>query len=634
MSLSLSLRIVGSRMVLRRLFSSGGPRALVSGASQPQMSFSVLPRYLTGERLLSKYPFLNTCHAIPSQESGFSTMSTFRRISRFFNFSSSTTSTPSSPKHSITNTSEEQKHGEFVGSLDCGTTSVRFIIFDKYANIVAQNQLEFPQYYPNPGWHEHDAEEIQQHAELCIQNAMRELEKAGWAKESVKVIGITNQRETTVAWSRKTGKPLCKAIVWTDSRTKNTVIHYEKKLEEIGVEVKPGVWKKGKDGVEALREITGLPLSTYFSAIKLRWMLDHIPDVAAAHESDDLLFGTVESWVLYNLVGGASTNLHVCEVTNASRTLLLNTTTLQFEPCLLSFFGFRSSILPKIVSSSEVYGKVSPGVPVGGLVGDQQAALVGNKCLKKGEAKCTYGTGAFLLFCTGGEIVKSEHGLLSTIAYQAGPHAKPVYALEGSISVAGSAVKWLRDTMGFIEDAAGVNTLAAKETDTGGVYFVTAFSGLLAPYWDPGAGGLIIGVSQYTNPSHIARATLEANAFQTRAIIESMKLDSGNGLQHLKVDGGMTNGDLAMTVLADIGGFTVVRPEMRESTALGSALLAGAAIKLFGWDIEKPETLKEVNTKGTTEFKPSMEDTIRARKWEGWQRAVERSKGWEEGVDE
>ncbi|KIK61293.1 hypothetical protein GYMLUDRAFT_58857 [Collybiopsis luxurians FD-317 M1] len=573
-------------------------------------------------------------------------MSGFKRISRFFNSSSSTGSSKQ-PKNG-TKSSPDAKQGEFVGSLDCGTTSARFIIFDKHANIIAQDQREFPQYYPNPGWHEHDAEEIQQTADTCIQNAMKELEKAGWTKQSVKVIGITNQRETTVAWSRKTGKPLCKAIVWTDSRTKNVVAHFEKKLEETGIEVKPGDWKKGKEGVEALREITGLPLSTYFSAIKLRWMIDNYPDVSAAHESDDLLFGTVESWVLYNLVGGASTNLHVCEVTNASRTLLLNTTTLQFEPCLLSFFGFRSSILPKIVSSSEVYGHISSdvaggylaGVPVGGLAGDQQAALVGNKCLKQGQAKCTYGTGAFLLFCTGGEIVKSEHGLLSTthrlhkIAYQAGPNAKPVYALEGSISVAGSAIKWLRDTMNFIDDAAAVNTLASKETDTGGVYFVTAFSGLLAPYWDPGAGGLIIGVSQYTNPSHIARATLEANAFQTRAIIESMKLDSGNELHHLKVDGGMTNGDLAMTILADIGGFTVVRPEMRESTALGSALLAGAAIKLFGWDINDPETLKEVNTKGTTEFKPSMEEKVRQKKWEGWQRAVERSKGWEEGVAE
>ncbi|KAF5392691.1 hypothetical protein D9757_001000 [Collybiopsis confluens] len=594
-------------------------------------------------------------------------MSGFKRISRFFSSSPSTSSTKhssssSSAKNGLTaKASQDAKQGEFVGSLDCGTTSVRFIIFDQYANIIAQDQQEFPQYYPNPGWHDHDPEEIQQTADQCIKNAMKELEKAGWAKQSVKVIGellgsaladgkvlhryasgITNQRETTVAWSRKSGKPLCKAIVWTDSRTKNIVAHYEKKLNETGIEVKPGEWIKGKEGVDALRDITGLPLSTYFSAIKLRWMIDNYPDVSAAHESDDLLFGTVESWVLYNLVGGTSTNLHVCEVTNASRTLLLNTTTLQFEPSLVSFFGFRSSILPKIVSSSEVYGHVSAdvaggylaGVPIGGLAGDQQAALVGNKCLNQGEAKCTYGTGAFLLFCTGGEIVKSEHGLLSTIAYQAGPNAKPVYALEGSISVAGSAIKWLRDTMKLIDDAPAVNILAAKESDTGGVYFVTAFSGLLAPYWDSGAGGLIIGVSQYTNPSHIARATLEANAFQTRAIIESMKLDSGTDLQHLKVDGGMTNGDLAMSILADIGGFTVVRPEMRESTALGSALLAGAAIKLFGWDVSDPETLKEVNTKGTTEFKPSLEEKARQKKWEGWQRAVERSKGWEEGVAE
>ncbi|KAK7467411.1 Glycerol kinase [Stygiomarasmius scandens] len=567
--------------------------------------------------------------------------SPLRRLSRIFSPGKSTSSSKSTPA-STEPVPKEKKQGEFVGSLDCGTTSVRFIIFDKYANIVAQHQLEFPQYYPHPGWHDHDAKEIQEHAERCMGEAIKELEAAGWAKESVKVIGITNQRETTVAWSRKTGEPLCKAIVWTDSRTKNTVAHFEKKLEETGIEVSPGEWKKGKDGVEALRQITGLPLSTYFSAVKLRWMIDHYPDVAAAHEADDLLFGTVESWVLYNLVGGVSKSQHVCEVTNASRTLLLNVTTLQWEESLLDFFGLRKSILPKLVSSSEVYGNVAEGVaggalasvPIGGLIGDQQGALVGNKCFNQGEAKCTYGTGAFLLFNTGGEIVKSTHGLLSTIAFQAGPEAKPIYALEGSISVAGSAIKWLRDSMSLISSAAEVNDLAEKEKDTGGVYFVTAFSGLLAPYWDPGAAGLLIGISQYTNPAHIARATLEANAFQTRAIIESMKLDSGTDLRHLKVDGGMTNGDLVMTILADIGGFSVVRPEMRESTALGSALLAGAAIKLFGWDISKPETMVEVNTKGSKEFTPSLEEGDRQKKWDGWQRAVERSKSWEEGVDE
>ncbi|KAF5316430.1 hypothetical protein D9619_006329 [Psilocybe cf. subviscida] len=529
------------------------------------------------------------------------------------------------------------KQGEFIGALDCGTTSVRFIVFDKHADILAQHQIEFPQYYPHPGWHEHDATEIQDHADRCIEGGTKALEEAGWAKESIKVIGITNQRETTVAWSRKTGKPLCKAIVWTDSRTKNTVAHYEHKLTSTGIEVSPGVWKKGEEGVAALREITGLPLSTYFSAIKLRWMIDNHAEVTAAHEADDLQFGTVESWVAYNLLGGVKTNIHITEVTNASRTLLLNTTTLKWEPSLVAFFGLRESVLPRLVSTSEVYGNIAygslKGVPIGGLVGDQQAALIGNKCLQQGEAKCTYGTGAFLLFCTGGDIVESKHGLLSTVAYQAGPDAKPVYALEGSIAVAGSAIKWLRDSMNLIQNAADVNTLAAQEKDTGGLYFVTAFSGLLAPYWDSGAAGTLIGISQYTTPSHIARATLEASAFQTRAIIESMKRDSGVDLQTLKVDGGMTNGDLAMEILADIGGFNVMRPEMRESTALGAALCAGAAIKAFGWDLSVPETLKDVNTKGSREFLPGTDEPDRAARWKNWQRAVERSRGWEEGVD-
>lgn len=509
---------------------------------------------------------------------------------------------------------------------------MRFIIFNKYADIVAQHQVEFPQYYPQPGWHEHDALEIQKHVDLCISEACNSLEADGWAKESVKVIGITNQRETTVAWSHKTGKPFCKAIVWADSRTKSTVAYHQRKLQQIGIEVTPGVFKKGEEGVDALRHITGLPLSTYFSAIKLRWMIDNYPDVAKAHDDDDLLFGTIESWIIYNLVGGVKTGFHVTEITNASRTLLLNIRTLQWEHSLLDFFGLRKSVLPKLVSSSEVYGRISDGplggVPIGGLVGDQQGALVGNKCLEQSEAKCTYGTGAFLLFCTGRDIVKSNYGLLTTIAYQAGPKAKPIYALEGSIAVAGSAVKWLRDSMSMISSADGVNHLAAKEPSTGGVYFVTAFSGLLAPYWDPGAAGLLIGVSQYTNPSHIARAMLEANAFQTRAILESMKLDSKTDLKYLKVDGGMTNGDLAMEILADLGGFSVVRPEMRESTALGSALLAGSAVGLFGWDISKPETLAEVNTKGSREFVPSLDELEREKKWRGWQRAVERSKDW------
>lgn len=528
--------------------------------------------------------------------------------------------------------------GEFVGSLDCGTTSVRFIVFDQYANIIAQHQLEFPQYYPAPGWHEHDANEIQQVSNECIAEACRKLEEAQWAKESIRVIGVTNQRETTVVWSRSTGRPLRRAIVWTDSRTKNIVAHFEKILAATGIEIETGQFRKGVDGVEALREITGLGLSTYFSAIKLRWMIDNDDDVKRAYEADNLLFGTVESWIAYNLTGGASGGIHVGEVTNASRTLLMNLRTLQWDDRLLKFFGFRPSILPKLVSSSEVYGHVASGplkgVPIGALIGDQQGALVGNKCFGQGEAKCTYGTGAFLLFCTGNDIVKSSHGLLSTVAYQPGPGAAPVYAVEGSIGVAGAAIKWLRDSMGFIKSAEEINTLAVSVPDTGGVYFVPAFSGLLAPYWDPGAAGLLIGLSAYTTPAHIARATTEANAFQTRAILESMKLDSKTDLKHLKVDGGMTNGDVCMEVLADVGGFEVVRPEMRESTALGSALLAGASIHLFGWDSSDPRTFAQVNTKGSKIFLPRLSDKERERRWLVWLCAVERSKGWEKGSDE
>ncbi|KAF7794405.1 hypothetical protein EIP86_005539 [Pleurotus ostreatoroseus] len=546
-------------------------------------------------------------------------------------------STPAPVKDSPPAQSIMLRHGEFVGSLDCGTTSTRFMIFDRYANVVAQHQIEFPQYYPQPGWHEHNVDELMETCDACIESACSELERLGWTKQSIKAIGITNQRETTVVWSRKTGKPLSHAIVWDDSRTRNHVAHFEKQLKDVGIEL-DGETKKGEEGTKALRTLTGLPLSTYFSAIKLRWMLDHWDTVRKANDEDDLLFGTVESWIVYRLTGGSQGGIHISDVTNASRTLLMNVQTLQWDPTLLTFFGIKASVLPKIVSSSEPYGDIAygplKGIPIAGLAGDQQAALIGNKCLAKGEAKCTYGTGAFLLFCTGEDIVESQHGLLTTVGYQNGPNSKPVYALEGSIGVAGSAVKWLRDSMYMVASAADVNVLAKKVPDTGGVYFVTALGGLFAPYWDPSATGVIIGLSSYTTPAHIARATLEANAYMTRAVLESMKLDSKVELKHLKVDGGMTNGDMVMSILADYGGFTVIRPEMRESTALGSALLAGSAIKLFGWDISKPQTLSEVNTAGDTEFKPEMAPERREKAWRGWQRAVERARGWEVGVDD
>ncbi|KAL1745193.1 hypothetical protein HDZ31DRAFT_82129 [Schizophyllum fasciatum] len=507
----------------------------------------------------------------------------------------------------------KEQHGEFVGSLDCGTTSVRFIVFNQYAEIMAQHQMEFTQYFPNPGWHDHDPEEIFTAAETCIEEATAKLEGAGWARGSIKAIGITNQRETTVAWSRTSGKPLCRALVWTDSRTRNMVTHYE---------------RFGS---------TGLPLSTYFSAIKLRWMIDHYPQVHDAHEADDLLFGTVESWLVYKLT---APRIHITDVSNASRTLLLDIQNLEWSPALLSFFRIRRSVLPKLVSSSEVYGAIArgplAGVPIAGLIGDQQGALVGNLCLGRGEAKCTYGTGAFLLLCTGEECVtEGTGGLVSTVAYQAGPDARPVYALEGSIAVAGSAIKWLRDSMGLIKSADEVNTLAARVSDTNGLYFVTAFSGLLAPYWDASATGLLVGLSQCMTPAHIARAALEAIAFQTRAIVAAMRARSGVALASaLRVDGGVTNGDVAMQVLADVGGFAVERPKMRESTALGAALLAGSALRLWGWDVSRPETLRKVNTAGSTVFEPQMSKEERERKWEGWNKAVERSRGWEEARDE
>ncbi|KAG8809786.1 Glycerol kinase [Serendipita sp. 399] len=527
---------------------------------------------------------------------------------------------------------KQLKKGEFIGALDCGTTSTRFIIFDEYAAIIAQHQLEFPQYYPHPGWHEHDPEEIIESVRACISGAVKDLESVGWDRESVKTIGITNQRETTVAWDRNTGKSLCPAIVWDDGRTKGTVAHYLNKLDSEGISLPDGSVKKEKEGHDQIKAMSGLPISTYFSAIKLRWMMHHHPAVQEAYDSDTLLFGTIDSWICYHLLGGT----HITDPSNASRTLLLDLEKLDWSKNLLDFFDLKASILPKLVSSSEIYGEMKDtelkGTKVAGMAGDQQAALVGNKCLTTGEAKCTYGTGAFLLFCTGNKVIRSTHGLLSTVAYQPGPKLPPVYALEGSIAVAGSAIKWLRDQMKLIESTGQINELAASVENTGGVYFVTAFSGLLAPYWDPSAAGL----SSYTTPGHIARATLEANAFQTRAILESMHKDAKHEdkSNELKVDGGMTNGDVAMQILADNIGFDILRPEMRESTALGSALLAGSAVGLYGWDLSKPKTFARVNSAGNTTFKSSIDDPTRAERWRMWQRAVERAKGWDEDQNE
>nr|XP_019012769.1 glycerol kinase [Kwoniella pini CBS 10737]OCF51550.1 glycerol kinase [Kwoniella pini CBS 10737] len=541
----------------------------------------------------------------------------------------------------------ELRQGQFIGSLDCGTTSTRFIIFDKRAKIIAEHQTEFEQILPHAGWHEHDPEALVDAMTECINKSVEKLEWMGWSRKSIKGIGITNQRETTVCWSRKTGKPLCNAIVWDDSRTLGVVREYEKKLEEEGLDIDDeeedlhGVPEDVEIGTGGEEAATGIPLSTYFSAIKLRWMLDHNRDVHEAHEDDDLMFGTVDTWLVYALTGREQGGLHIMDVTNASRTLLISLKTLQWHPPLLRFFGIKPSVLPKIVSSSEIYGTISErcetsltSVPIAGIVGDQQAALVGNKCLRKGEAKCTYGTGAFVLFNTGEECVRSNYGLISTVAFQAGPDAKPVYALEGSIAVAGSAIKWLRDQINMIEESSDMDILAGSVSDTGGVYFVTAFSGLLAPYWDREASGTIIGLTSYTTSAHIARATLEAVCFQSRAVLDVIEKESNTKCETLKVDGGVTNSDLAMQLQANIGGFNVARPAMRESTALGSALLAASALKLFGWDLSKPETLADVNTAGVHIFEPELPEKERVRAIKGWEKAVNRARKWHEEGDE
>ncbi|KAJ9475047.1 Glycerol kinase [Pseudozyma hubeiensis] len=504
-----------------------------------------------------------------------------------------------------------------VGSIDAGTTSVRFMVFDEFAKVHASHQMEFNQYYPHPGWHEQDAHEIIDCVYECIDKALEKLEKAGeFSKSDVKVIGVTNQRETTVVWDKNTGKALTRAIAWPDARTTSTIRQLESKHPK---------------GVDAVKEETGLPLSTYFASVKLRWMLDNLPEVRKAHDDKQMLFGTVDSWIVYNLT---DKQVHITDASNASRTMFMDLRAQTWDKKLCDFFEIDMDILPEIKSSSEVYGKVShgmlKGVEIAGIVGDQMAALVGNKCFQPGEAKNTYGTGAFLLYNTGEKVVSSKNGLLSTIAYKAGPDAPVHYALEGSIAVAGSAVKWVRDSLGLIKEASEIGELAGQVEDTGGVYFVTAFNGLFCPYWDDTAAGTVVGITAYTDKRHFCRATLESTCYQTKAILDAMSKDSGVALKALQVDGGLTNSDVAMQIQADILGINVERPEMRESTALGSALLAGSAVGLFGWDINKPETLSKVNTAGKQVFEPKIDDEKRKQLLHGWERAIQRAKGWNE----
>lgn len=495
----------------------------------------------------------------------------------------------------------------YVAAIDQGTTSSRCIVFDHSGRIVTVAQKEHQQIFPRPGWVEHDPTEIWSNVREVVGAA---LGKADIPKDSIAAVGITNQRETTVVWDRATGKPIYNAIVWQDTRT-------ESLCRDIS----------GSAGPDIYRGRTGLPVSTYFAGPKIRWILDHVEGARERAERGELCFGTMDTWVLWNATGGPNGGIHVTDVTNASRTLLMDLTTLQWDPEICADLGVPAAMLPDIRSSSEVYGVVRPGrgldgVPIAGILGDQQAATFGQACLSPGEAKNTYGTGNFLLLNTGTSPVQSTNGLLTTVCYQLGSE-DAVYALEGSIAVTGSLVQWLRDNLGLISSAPEVETLAGSVEDNGGVYFVPAFSGLFAPRWRPDARGVIAGLTRFNNKGHIARAALEATAYQTREVIEAARADSGVELTTLKVDGGMVSNELLMQFQADILDVPVIRPVVSETTALGAAYAAGLAVGFWG-DVDDVRA----NWAEDKVWKPRMDSAERHRLYTDWNKAVERTYGW------
>jgi glycerol kinase len=490
----------------------------------------------------------------------------------------------------------------YVAAIDQGTTSSRCIVFDAGGTIVASAQQEHRQIFPKPGWVEHDAAEIWRNVQTVVEGA---LAKAGIKAADLASVGITNQRETSVLWDRRTGRPVANAIVWQDTRTDWLV-------KELG----------GKAGADRFRKETGLPLATYFSGPKVRWLLDHVAGVRAAAEAGDVLFGTMDSWLIWNLTGR-----HVTDVTNSSRTMLMNLSTLQWDDALLDAMAIPRAMLPEICSSSQVYGAargVLDGVPVAGALGDQQAALFGQTCFSPGEAKCTYGTGAFLLLNTGTEAVSSKSGLLTTVGYRIG-EAPATYVLEGSIAVAGSLVQWVRDNLGLIGKAADIEALAASVPDTGGCAFVPAFAGLFAPHWRSDARGVIAGLTGFVTKAHIARAVLEATAWQVREVADAMAADRGEAMTELKVDGGMTANSLLMQMQADVLDTPVVRPQVAETTCLGAAYAAGLAVGYWP-DVE---TLK-ANWRIDRTWRPAMTAQARAADEARWKKAVSRTLDWVE----
>ncbi|KAI1424036.1 glycerol kinase [Xylaria sp. FL1777] len=505
----------------------------------------------------------------------------------------------------------------FIGSIDQGTTSSRFIIFDRFADPVASYQIEFENHYPHSGWHDHDPTDLISSVEKCIEKATEEFVSKGFKTSQIKAIGITNQRETTVCWDKYTGEALCQAVVWPDTRTKALVRDL-----------------KTKPGADKLLDLCGLPLSTYPSSVKLSWLTQNDTEVRKAYEESRLAFGTVDSWLIYKLNGGKDKNIHVTDTSNASRTMFMNLHTCEYDDELLDFFEIDPSKvdLPKIVPSShpEAFGALASGplkgVKIAGCLGDQSSALVGHCGFKPGHAKNTYGTGCFLLYNVGSEPVISKYGLLTTVAYDFGEGRK-AYALEGSIAVAGSGVKFLMKNLGFVRDSSKVGELAETVPDNGGVVFVTAFSGLFAPYWIDDAKGTLFGITQHTQRGHIARATLEATCFQTRAILEAMEKDSGHKLEVLAVDGGMSNSDITMQTQADISVIRVERPEMRESTALGAAIAAGLSTEGCWTSLSELFEITH-NKPGRKIFDPVGNPKKIKLMYDRWERAVEMSRGW------
>ncbi|KAM3836219.1 glycerol kinase isoform 1-T1 [Vipera latastei] len=506
--------------------------------------------------------------------------------------------------------------GPLVGAIDQGTSSTRFLVFNaNTAELLSHHQVEIQQKFPKEGWVEQDPKEILQSVYECVERTCEKLNQLNIDISNIKAVGVSNQRETTVVWDKKTGEPLYNAIVWLDLRTQSTV---ERLLKRI-----PG---KNKS---FFKSRTGLPLSTYFSAVKLRWLLDNVKEIRQAVLEGRALFGTIDSWLIWSLTGGKNGGIHCTDVTNASRTMLFNIHSLEWDDELCNFFEIPMEMLPKVRSSSEIYGLLSSGaltgVPISGCLGDQSAALVGQMCFKDGQAKNTYGTGCFLLCNTGHKPALSEHGLLTTVAYKLGRDKAVCYALEGSVAIAGAVVRWLRDNLGIAKSTEEVEKLAAEVGTSYGCYFVPAFSGLYAPYWEPSARGIICGLTQFTNKNHIAFAALEAVCFQTREILDAMNKDCGIPLSQLQVDGGMTNNKILMQLQADILCIPVVKPSMPETTALGAAMAAGAAEGVGVWSLH-PDDFTAVTCE---RFEPQINPEESEYRYTRWKKAVKKSMGWE-----